>query len=159
MSSLAGVSANTLRAVCLQSIPSSAPVINEHLLLVGEHLCGIKLPCNGHCPQDLCWVQIMAQTEFPFPKEGRAPPPTRAASRISHERNSSAIEFILGCWGFKVWPPVTPFPKHRRQSYARIISWQTLALARGIKREVILEIIFFSLYALLLSCLPETQFL
>lgn len=71
ISSLAGVSANTLRAVYLQSIPSPAPVISEHLLLVGEHLCGIKLPHTAHCPQDLCCVQIMAQTDFPFPQGGK----------------------------------------------------------------------------------------
>lgn len=59
-----------------------------------------------------------------------------------------------GCWGFKIWPPVDYFPKHRRESYAWIISWQTLALAREIKGEDILEIIFFSplcLAAFLLS--------
>lgn len=74
ISSLARVSANTLRAVYFLSIPSSSPVVSEHLLLAGEHLRGIKLPCTNHCPQDLCCVQIMAQTEFPFPQGGKGSP-------------------------------------------------------------------------------------
>lgn len=75
---------------------------------------------------------------FPPRREGLPLLPEQPTGLVMKEIPRQYSSYLAaGCWGFKVWPPVTPFPKHRRQSYAWIISWQTLSLARGIKREVI----------------------
>lgn len=72
-------------------------------------------------------------------REGRTSPPTRAAGRISNKRMAQQNSSYLGagCGGFRFWSPVDYIPQRRRESCARIISWQAPALARESKGEYI----------------------
>lgn len=92
------------------------------------------LPCTDHCPlgSAVCksWPRLGS---FPPRREGLPLLPEQPAGLVMKEIPHQYSSYLAaGCWGFKVWPPASPFPKQRRQSYAWIISWQTLALATGI---------------------------
>lgn len=83
--------------------------------------------CANHGPD---WVS------FPPRREGLPLLSEQPAGLVMKEMAQQYSSYLAaGCWGFKIWPPVDYFPKHRRESYAWIISWQTLALAGEIKGE------------------------